>query len=246
MFSSVEERIIPRKRINLTSVITQIFLGLFLLLIFGFTLFPVQLLWFSENFYSYLTPVFIIFLIFVPLGLGLFGQWVQHQKWKALADELGFQTEQRNRFTLPTLKGTYRGHRLIISQSSQRRGRSRVYFTNYLVTLNTPTSESFEIKRRSITHFNRNQTGDEEFDKKHSTQASSEKMIDKLLRTRRLRLGMMQLGERSRTKTLTLNGASISYVEGGQTADTEYMRGAINFLAELSNAIERMDQLDNF
>lgn len=246
MFSSDEERIIPRKRANLTSLITQLVLGLFLILIFGLTLFPNQLPDFSGNFYRYVTPIFIIFLVIIPLGFGLFGQWVQHQKWKALADELGFQTEQRNRFTLPSLMGTYRGHRITISQSSQRRGRSRVYFTNYLVTLNTPSSESFEIKRRSLTHFNRNKTGDEEFDKKHSTQSSSDKLIDNIMRTRRLRLGMMQLGERSRTKTLTLNGALISYIEGGQTSHTEYMHGVINFLSELGNAIERIDQLDNF
>ena len=164
MFSADEERVIPRKRINLTNLITQIFLGFFLLLIFGLTIFPEQIPTISENFTSYITPIVIIFLVVIPLGFGLIGRWVQHQKWKALAEELGFQAEQPNRFTLPTLKGTYRGHRLVISQSSQRRGRSRVYFTNYLVVMNTPSTENFEIKRRSITHFNRNQTGDEEFD----------------------------------------------------------------------------------
>ena len=246
MFSADEERVIPRKRINLTNLITQIFLGFFLLLIFGLTIFPEQIPTISENFTSYITPIVIIFLVVIPLGFGLIGRWVQHQKWKALAEELGFQAEQPNRFTLPTLKGTYRGHRLVISQSSQRRGRSRVYFTNFLVVLNTPSTENFEIKRRSITHFNRNQTGDEEFDRKFSTESSSQKMIDKILRTRRLRLGMMQLGERARTRTLSLNGKALSYVEGGQTSDTEYMRGVINFLAELGNAVERMDQLDYF
>lgn len=246
MFSSNEERVIPYKRVNLTNLITQVFLGFFLLLIFGLTIFPDQLPVFSENFYTYLTPIIVIFLVLVPLGFGIFGRWVQHQKWKALADDLGFQTEQPNRFTLPKLKGNYRGHQLLISQSSQQRGRSRVYFTDYLVMLNTPSKESFEIKKRAITHFNRYRIGDEEFDKKFSTQNSSDKMIGKILRTRRLRLGILQLGERARSRTLTLSGKALSYVESGQTADTEYMRGVINFLAELGNAVERLDQMEYF
>ena len=156
------------------------------------------------------------------------------------------QTTQPNRWTLPTLQGITRGHRVTISQTTKQRGRSRVYFTNYVVALNTPIKATFVIDKRSLTHFNRYRIGDEDFDKKLSTQTSSEDLIRQLLRTRRLRLGIMQLGERSRSKKLALNGKTLTYVEGGQTTDTEYMRAALNLLTELAQAIERIEQMDAF
>ncbi len=56
----------------------------------------------------------------------------------------------------------------------------------------------------------------------------------------------MQLGERARTKNLALRGDAISYVESGQTTDTEYMRAVLGVLAELAHALERIEQMDTF
>lgn len=246
MFPSDEERIVPKKRIAVINILTQVFIALFLLTFFGLLFFEDFAPEITEFAFNYLIWIYIVGLVGIPLVFGLFSRWIQAGKWQTLAEELGLQTTQSNRWTLPTLQGTYRGHRVSISQTTQRRGRSRVYFTNYEVTLNTPIKATFLIEKRSLTHFNRNQIGDEAFDKKLSTQASSEELIRQLLRTRRLRLGIMQLGERARSRKLALNGKILTYVEGGQTTDIEYMRAVLNLLAELAHAIERMEQLDAF
>ncbi len=246
MFSVEDERVIPRKQVNLAALIIQIFFGIFFLFILGMTFFGGQIPDRFGEFIPFIMPIFVVFLLLIPLGFGIFGRWVQHRKWKALADQLGFQAEQPNVFTLPTLTGTYRGHRFVISQSSQQRGRSRIYFTNYLVMLNTPSRNSFEIKKRSILHLNRNRIGDEEFDKKFSTQTSSERLVNKILSTRRLRLGIFQLGHRARTRNLTLSGETLAYTERGQTLDTEYMHSVISFLGELATAIEHTNESDYF
>lgn len=246
MFPSDEERIVPKKQIAVVSILTQVFMALFLLTFFGLLFFEDFAPEISEFAFNYLIWIYIVGLVGIPLLFGLFSRWIQQRKWQSFAEELGLQVTQANRWTLSALEGTYRGHRVTISQSTQRRGRSRVYFTNYAVVLNTPIKATFQIEKRSLTHFNRNQIGDEAFDKKLSTQASSEELVRQLLRTRRLRSGIMQLGERSRSKKLALNGKTLTYVEGGQTTDTEYMRAALNLLTELAQAIERIEQMDAF
>ena len=246
MFSSDEERIIPKKRVSVAGILTQVILAVFLLSYFALLFFENALQEITQFSLTYLLPIFLIVLIGIPLASTIYGLWIQRSKWQALAEELGFQVHQPKRWSLATLQGTYRGHRFSISQTSESRGRSRVYFTNYVVTLNASSKASFEIQKRSFTHFNRNRIGDEAFDKKFSTRTSSQELIGQILRTSRLRLGIMQLDERARTRNLTLKSDTLSYVESGKTSDTEYMRAVIGLLAELAHAIERMEQMDAF
>jgi hypothetical protein len=174
----------------------------------------------------------------------LFGKWLQMQKWLALAEELGFQTEQANRFTMPSLHGSMRGHRMVISQTSERRGRSRVYFTRYHITLNQPAKATFVFKKRALTDFNQKKIGDDEFDKRYAATSSDERLVANFLRTRRLRLGLLQLGERARSRSLALNHDTLVYIERGETPDTEYLKAVMGFLSDLAHAIERQGQFD--
>ncbi len=88
------------------------------------------------------------------------------------------------------------------------------------MTLNERVDDSFSHPKTLPDEFNQDKIGDEEFDKKYTTQTTNQRLIDTILRTRRLRLGLLQLGERARTRTLTLNQNTLTYIESGETSDT--------------------------
>ncbi|MFN2144449.1 MAG: hypothetical protein ACK2T7_03815 [Anaerolineales bacterium] len=244
MFNSDKdnERIIPRKRIDFLKAGSQVLAVLFLLLYFGYDLLVGMLPSFPEIDYQTVIILMLVLVIAVPGVFILFGKWVQLKKWQALADEVGFQTTQSNQFTLPKLHGTLRGHRMTVWQSSERRGRNRVHFTNISVTLNERIGDSFSLKKRSLTDFNQHKIGDDEFDKRYATQTTNERLINTILRTRRLRLGLLQLGERARTRSLAFQQTTLLYIESGETSDTDYLRSVMSFLSEMAQAIERSKQ----
>ena len=239
-----EERIIPRKKINFLKVGSQVLAVVFVLLYIGFDLLAEFLPALPAINYQTLIILLLVLIFVMPGGIILFGKWLQIQKWLGLADELGFQAKQANRFSLPTMHGSLRGHRITISQISERRGRSRVFFTRYHITLNEPGNESFVFKNRGIMDFNQKKIGDVEFDKRYSTTTNDERMVGNILRNRRLRLGLLQVGERARSRSLALNHDALVYVESGETSDTEYLRAVMGFLSELAQNIERQGQFD--
>ncbi|MBN2044121.1 MAG: hypothetical protein JW757_03795 [Anaerolineales bacterium] len=239
-----EERIIPRKRMNYLKVSAQLLAVVFVLLYFGFDLLSEVLPAFPQLSYEVMLVILLVLVFVIPGGIALFSKWLQRQKWLALADEIGFQAKQTNRFSMPALYGSLRGHRITIAQTSERRGRSRVFFTKYQIMLNKTVDQSFVLKKRGIADFNQKKVGDDEFDKHYSTQATDERLIGNILRTRRLRLGLLQLGERTRTRSLTLNQDTLVYIESGETSDTEYLRAVMGFLSELAHNIERQGQFN--
>lgn len=246
MFASDIDRVIPRKRGNLIAQALQVIFVLVMLAFGAYFFFAAELPEFVESLAMLFSVPLIVILVGVPLAMLIFENWYQQRKWKAFAEEMGWQIQQPNRWTLPTLQGTHRGHRITISQTSKQRGRSREYFTQYIVQLNSPIKDNLQIERRNLMHMNRYKTGDEDFDKRHSTQASSEKFVEQILQVRRLRQGLIELGQNARSKALALRGNTLAYVEGGKTSDTEYLRAASSLLSELATHVERMEQMDYF
>jgi len=246
MFTSDQdtERIIPRKRIDFLKIGTQVLAVVFLLLYIGYDLIAETLPAIPIIGYENLVIILLVLVFGMPVAINLFRKWLQTQKWLALAEEIGFQVEKESRFSLPTLQGTLRGHRMTLSQSSQNRGRRRTHFTNIKVQLNEPVSEYLTLNKRSVTNFNQHKIGDDEIDKRYTTQTNDERLIQTILRTRRLRLGLLQLGERARTRSLNLTQTTLSYIENGETADTEYLRAVMGFLSEMAHTAERHGQFD--
>jgi hypothetical protein len=238
------ERIIPRKKIDFLRIGTNALAVIFVLLYISFDVFAETLPAIPQINYETLIIILLVLIFGMPLTITMFSKWVQSQKWRALADEIGFQTKQDNRVSTPVLHGTLRGHKVQVSQASERRGRSKVFYTHYQVALTERVSSSFKIQKRRFTTLNQEKIGDEEFDKKFTINTTDQRLINNILRTRRLRLGLLQLGERARTRTLTLNQTTLTYIESGETADTEYIKAVMGFLSELAHIIERNQQFD--
>jgi hypothetical protein len=246
MFPSDIDRVIPRKRGNLIAQALRAVFFLAMVAFAGYFFFASELSEIVESLTVFLSVPLIAVLVAVPLAMVIYENWDQQRKWKALAEEMGWQVQQKHRFATPTLQGTHRGHKVTITEVTNQRGRSREYYTQYVVQLNTPVKDNFQIERRNLMHMNRYKTGDEGFDRRHSTQASSTKLIEQILGVRRLRQGLIELGENARSKALVLKGNTLGYVEGGKTSDMDYLRAATGLLSELATNVERIEQMDYF
>ena len=239
MFSSDSDRVIPRQRIKFGNIIIQFSLLVFVILFFRQIIFDSNATdWLAEN----LVILFVAFFVLTSL-IGSVNRWFQFRRRTTFAAEMGLPVEKKSLFSSPVIQGTYRGHQLTIADTSESRGRSREHFTNFLMTLNTPTTSTFTIKKRSITHANRELTNDEEVDKKLTIKINSNKLLQQILKTRRLRQGLLELGERSRTKDLYLNGKVLHYKESGQVTDPVYLQAVLNYMVEMIKLIERVERI---
>jgi len=242
MFSSDSDRVIPRQRINFWNLIIQFLIFLFVILFFGQMIFGTNSTdWFREV-EEYLILLLIVFFVFTSL-IGFANRWFQFRRWTIFAEELGLTVEKKSWVSSPVIQGTYRGHRITFAATSENRGRSRVHFTNFMMNLNTPTTSTFTIKKRSITHVNRELTKDEEVDKKLTIMISSRTLLQQMLKTSKLRQGLLELGERSRTKNLYLNGTVLHYKESGLASDPEYLQAVLNYMIEMIKLIERVERI---
>jgi hypothetical protein len=221
----------------------QIFLILFLVLYFGITIFGLGNLNQRDLLESYFLLIFLAIFIGLPLIVGVFTRWDQQRKWNQLAEEMGLKIEQKSRFAFPTITGTHRGHRVSISQITQRRGRNRAYFTSFTIELIVSPRVNFAIQKRSLTHINRELTSDEEIDKRLTIKISSKRLLQQILQSSRIRQGLLELGERARTKNLVLQDKTLVYLENGQIRDTEYLRSVLVYLVELATLVERGEQI---
>lgn len=242
MFSTDNERVIPRKPINIPNLLIQGSMLLFILLFFGQMVLGQQFFDFGFDSDFLLVIIFLVFFVLSAL-VGIIQRWYQRRMWNTFAEQIGFQMEQRNRFGFPEMRGTYRGHRILIKDTTENQGRNRVHFTNFILDLNTPTSSSFTILKRSLTHLNRERTQDSQVDKKLTVKISSQKLLSQILNTRRLRQGLLELGERARTRTLFLNGKTLHYKESSQISSHEYLQAVLDYMIELTNLTERIDQI---
>ena len=125
MFTSDKdnERIIPRRSINFLKIGAQVLAVVFVLLFIGFDFIAELLPAIPQINYQYLIIGFLVLIFVLPGGIALFSKWLQTQKWLALAEEIGFQAQQANRFTMPTLEGSLRGHRRM--REERRHGKCR-------------------------------------------------------------------------------------------------------------------------
>ena len=243
MFSSDSDRVIPRQRLKIGNLIIVPFLLYgFLFLFFIYLAVDTNTTTQIEDLVVYFVIFFIVFSVILNLILFV-NRWFLFRRRTIFAEEIGLPVEKKNWFSSPEIKGTYRGHRITIADSSESLGRSRVHFTNFMINLNTPTRSSFTIKKRSITHANRELTNDQEVDRKLTIKINSKMLLQQILKTRRLRQGLLELGERSRTRDLYLNGKTLHYKESGQVSDPEYMQAVLNYMVEMIKLIERVERI---
>jgi len=242
MFSSDSDRVIPRQRIKFGNIIIQFLLLLFVILFLSQMIFDTNdISWFADL-GDYLVILFVGFFVLTSL-IGSANRWFQFRRWTIFAEEMGLTVEKKSWFSSPVILGTYRGHQMTIADTSESRGRSREHFTNFMLNLNTPTTSTFTVKKRSITHANRELTNDEEVDKKLTIKINSKMLLQQILKTGRLRQGLLELGERSRTRDLYLNGKILHYKESGQVSDPAYLQAVLSYMIEMIKLIERVERI---
>lgn len=243
MYSTNPDRVIPRQRVHIVNILMQVFTILFLVLYFGVIFFRLGDFNQRDLLDRYFLPIFLIIFIGLPLISSFFTRWDQNRKWAQLADEMSLQIEQKSRLANPVISGTHRGHRVSISQTTQRHGRNRVYLTRFTIQLAVSPKANFIIQKRSLSQFNRQRSGDEEIDKKLTIEISSKRLLEQILKTRRIRQGLLELGERASTKNLALHNNDLVYHENGQIRDIEYLRAVVVYLVEFAALVERGEQI---
>lgn len=243
MFSDDSERIIPKKRPNYGQILIQVFIVLiFLAYLAAPLLFYEQLNRYPQVENIWLPALFIGLLVVILAAAWLEG-WTLRRNWAAFAEEMGFRYKPPERGSKPAIQGSYRSHRFEIIQTTVKRGRNQTHYTNFILPLNNTVSISLKIQPKRMTHFNRELTGDADIDRKLTFSTNSKKLIENLLRTRRIRLGMLQLRERNRRMQLGMDKTTLQLTLVGRISNREYLLAVLVYLAELASAIERFDQL---
>lgn len=243
MFSDDSERIIPRKRPNYVQIFSQVFIILvFLAYLAAPLLFNEQL---SRNpqLENIGLPALLISGMVAILAAAWFEGWNLRRSWAAYAEEMGFRYNPPERGSKPTIQGSYRSHRFDIIQTTVKRGRNQTHYTNFILPLNGTVSTTLKIQPRSLTHFNREVTGDADIDRKLTISTNSKKLVENLLRTRRIRLGMLDLREGNRRIQLVMDKSSLQLSLVGRIGDREYLQAVLTYLTELASAIERFEQV---
>jgi hypothetical protein len=112
-----------------------------------------------------------------------------------------------------------------------------------VINLNEPAQQTLSVKKRALISVNRELTGDEEIDKKLTIKTTSAALLRRLISTTRLRQGLLELGERARSKELSLSRKTLHYIELGQISDTEYIQAVLIYLIDLTSLVERFDRM---
>jgi len=245
MFSSDSNRVIPRQRSKLGNLIILPFLLYGSVSLFFFLFFVGGE---DTNTTTRITDLVILFVIFfivfsIFFNLILFAdRWFKFQRWIIFAEERGLPVEKKSWFSTPVIQGTYRGYQISIADSCESLGHRGKHFTNFMMTLNTPTKSTFAIKKRGITRANRELTRDEEVDKKLTVEINSKILLQQILKTRRVRQGLLELGERASTRALYLNGKILHYKESDLVSTSEYIEAVLNYMIDMINLIRRVER----
>lgn len=243
MFSEENERIIPRKRPNYAQIFLQAFFIIAALVILIGPFFSSPLL---DKFFSWGDNVFLvlIFLFIVPsAAVAWFESWRVRRNWSDLAENMGFTYEPKTNKKNIMLSGRYRSHRFEITQYAERQGRSQAHYTLFTVPLNSEVTTTLTIRSKNLTDFNRDATGDAEIDRKLTVSTSSMPLLQNLLRTRRIRLGLLQLRDGSRKLQLSMDKVTLRVAVPGRIANQEYLRAVLTYLVEFAGAVERFEQV---
>lgn len=242
MFSEDNERIIPRKSPNYAQIILQGFFIIMALVIIIGPFFNSPLL---DKFFSWGDNVFLVLIVLFILPSALaawFESWNLRRNWSALAENMGFLYEPKADKKNATLSGRYRSHRFEITQYTERHGRSQVHYTQFTVPLNNELTTTLAIRNKNLTDFNREGTGDAEIDRKLTVSTSSKQLLQNLLRTRRIRLGLLQMRDGNRKLQLTTDKVSLRLILSGRITNQEYLRAVLTYLVEFAGAVERFEQ----
>lgn len=242
MFSSDTDRIIPRRRSKLGNLIILPFLLYVSIFLFF------RWLIIDKNTTTWIGDPIIIFVIYfiafsVFSSLIVFAnRWFHFRRWTVFAEERGLPVKKKNWFSSPVILGTYRGHKITITNTRGNRDPNG-NFTDFMIVLNNPTRHTFTIQKRSFTHVNRELTNDEVIDRKLTIKVNSKTLLLQILKTRKLRQGLLELGERARTRDLYLNGKVLHYKESGQVSDQEYLEAVLNYMIDMIKLVERVEQI---
>ncbi|MEJ2758124.1 MAG: hypothetical protein P8046_06525 [Anaerolineales bacterium] len=243
MFSDDSERIIPRKPINSFQTILQVVVILILIFFSMATLFLPQLPGWLSRWQSVIFPAMMIGVVVLMLGNIFYESWRVRRNWASFAEEMGFRYEPSSGGKGPSIQGNYRSHRFVLTQFTERRGRNQVHYTSFAVPLNNTLKHTLAMRPKKITDIRRELTGDDEVDRRLTISTSSKQMLQYLLRTRRIRLGMMQLAERNRGMQLHMDKTTLRLVMRGRLVDQEYLKTVLTYLTELAGAMERYEQI---
>lgn len=244
MFTEDNERIIPRKRLNFSQIFLQGFFIVVALVIVIGPLFSSPLV---DKFFEWGDNVFLVLIVLFILPSALvawFENWKIQRNWSALAENMGFTFEPKANKKNVTLSGRLRSHRFEITQYTERRGRSQVHHTIFTVPLNNEISTTLSIRNKNLTDFNSEGTGDADIDRKLVVSTTSKKLLNNLLRNRRIRLGLLQLRDGNRKIQLSANKTAIQLDLSSRIANQEYLRAVLGYLVELAGAIERFEQFE--
>ena len=118
-----------------------------------------------------------------------------------------------------------------------------MFFTSYVVDLPQATRNTLIIQKRSLTNFNRSNTGDEEIDGKFEVKAPSKTVVDEIITTTRLRQGLMELAENNTSLHLGVEKKVIRLIEAGQVGDPEYLTAVLRYLVDIAYLVERSDRI---
>lgn len=243
MFSENNERIIPRRRPNFAQIFLQAFYILVVLVIVIGPFFPSSLL---DRFFSWGDNVFLVLIVLfiIPTaGVAWFESWNLRRNWSDMAENMGFTLEPKTDKKNITLSGRYRSHSFEITQYTQRRGRSQVHYTLVTVPLNSEVSTTLAVRNKNLTDFNREGTGDADIDRKLTVSTNSKPLLQNLLRTRRIRLGLLQLRDGNRKLQLAMDKTTLRLTLTSRVSNQEYLRAVLTYLVEFAGAVERFEQV---
>ena len=226
--------IIPRKRFNVMSALSV--LGVIGMLFF---IFFVAYYSRSNLYFAILIGTLFIFSI----GFTTVDSLMFRARWQELATIYNYELlSERVVLTFKSMvKGRIKGNHFELSTFTRGGGRNRRHYTRILFRLTEEVaSPIFSVVPRSIFHFNRELTGDAEFDKKYTVKnAPAETMRLVITHSDRLRQALLELARNARKPKFTFSGNTLEYEERGKVADPEYLQAVFMMLADLGPALVR-------
>ena len=164
--------------------------------------------------------------------------------FEAVAVELGWEVFPRS---LPNIDGLYQDRHVGIYHIPQVFGippkdykgiKHTVISTKFMVSLNVEITEPLEIHSHLKDFPEKEITGVQDFDQKFTILSSGE-LAYKLAKNDRFRIGLLQLGEASKTaiKLVTQEGV-LTYSEAWYHPDGNYLIAVLDFLCDVAYFLE--------
>lgn len=229
------DRIIPRRKrsFSITYFLTILFFiwVFFRELIRGLLPVPLEI--------ELIIVSFVVILIIISW---YFSKKSFNDKWQLFSVEHGLKIMFPGKvkfFSDPLIEGRYRSHNIRIDFISEKRGRNSQTFTRLVLFLHKPLNGSIEFKRRSLINPGEDVSDDEAFRKSVAVKTTSLPAARALLKSQRIRTGIIEIRDQVRHLNITITGNTITHIEPGKIRDTIYVLGLMDFLSQLTNQFER-------